>query len=241
LLQAAGAGVAGLAVTPWLERALVAAETATPVAHLGDSGWNDLASRLDGWLLRPGDAMYPAATMISAARYAGAQPAGIAVCVSPRDAATCVNWARENGVLVAIRSGGHNYAGFSTSEGLVIEVRGMLSVTVDQNAGTVTVAGGANNADVGAALKPYGLYFPGGRCPTVGVSGLTLGGGWGFSCRHLGMTCDSLVSTELVTASGEIVTASETENPDLFWAIRGAGGGNFGVHTSFHMQDGSRR
>ena len=81
--------------------------------------------------------------------------------------------------------------------------------------------------------QPYGVYFPGGRCPTVGVSGLTLGGGWGFSCRHLGMTCDSLLSTEIVTASGDIVTASETENPDLFWAVRGAGGGNFGVHTSF--------
>ena len=133
----------------------------------------------------------------------------------------------------AVRSGGHNYAGFSTSDGLVIDVKGMRSVTVDPAAGTVTVAGGANNADVGDALKPYGVYFPGGRCPTVGVSGLTLGGGWGFSCRYLGMTCDSLVSTEVVTASGDIVTASETENPDLFWAVRGGAGGNFGVHTSF--------
>jgi len=109
----------------------------------------------------------------------------------------------------------------------------MRSVRVDPATGTATVAGGANNADVGAGLKSYGVYFPGGRCPTVGASGLTLGGGWGFSCRHLGMTCDSLLATEVVTAAGDIVTASETENADLYWAVRGAGGGNFGVHTSF--------
>jgi FAD/FMN-containing dehydrogenase len=233
LLQAAGAGAAALAVPPWLDRALAAPESATPLGRIRDKGWGDLARRLDGWLLRPGDAMYPAAATINAARYAAPQPQGIAVCVSPQDAAACVIWARDNGVPLAIRSGGHNYAGFSTTRGLLIDVRGMLAISVDQDAGTVTAAGGANNADAGAALKPYGLYFPGGRCPTVGLSGLTLGGGWGFSCRHLGMTCDSLVSTELVTANGEIVTASETENPDLFWAVRGAGGGNFGVHTSF--------
>src|SRR5437764_1489627 len=92
----------------------------------------------------------------------------------------------------------------------------------------VRIQPAAGAADVGAALAPYGVYFPGGRCPTVGVSGLTLGGGWGFSCRHLGMTCDNLVETQLVTASGEIVTASEKENADLFWAVRGAGSGNFG-------------
>lgn len=217
--------------SPWLSR--VAAQDATPVARLSDAAWNDLAARLSGRLLRPGDAMYPAATIISATRYMGAQPAGIAVCTSPRDAAACVTWAREQGTPFAVRSGGHSYAGFSNSDGLVIDVKGMRTVTVDPANGTVTVAGGANNADIGAALSPHGVYFPGGRCPTVGVSGLTLGGGWGFSCRHLGMTCDSLVSTELVTANGDIVSASETDNPDLFWAVRGGGGGNFGVHTSF--------
>jgi FAD/FMN-containing dehydrogenase len=177
--------------------------------------------------------MYPAATVINAARYMGTSPAGIAICISPDDAAACVKWARETGAPFAVRSGGHNYAGFSTSDGLIIDVKGMRAVSLNPAAGTVTVAGGANNADVGDALKPYGVYFPGGRCPTVGVSGLTLGGGWGLSCRHLGMTCDSLLTTEVVTANGEIVTASATENPDLFWAVRGAAGGNFGVHTSF--------
>lgn len=177
--------------------------------------------------------MYPAAAIINAARYQGTRPEGIAVCAAPEDAAVCVSWAREHGVPFVVRSGGHSYAGFSTSDGLVIDVKGMQAVAVDPANGTVTVAGGANNADVGDALAPYGVYFPGGRCPTVGVSGLTLGGGWGFSCRHLGMTSDTLVSTDLVAANGEIVTASERENPDLFWAVRGAGNGNFGVHTSF--------
>ncbi len=232
LLRATGLGALGVAVPPWL-RDVAGAQSATPVPRLSASAWDDLASRLSGHLLRPGDAMYPAASIINAARYQETRPAGIAVCASAEDAAACVVWARENGVPVAVRSGGHSYAGFSTSDGLVISVKGLRSVSVDPATGTVTVAGGANNADVGAALSPYGVYFPGGRCPTVGASGLTLGGGWGFSCRHLGMTCDNLVSTQMVTAGGDIVTASATENPDLFWAVRGAGGGNFGVHTSF--------
>ncbi|MCC6315895.1 MAG: FAD-binding oxidoreductase [Thermomicrobiales bacterium] len=188
---------------------------------------------LQGRLLRPGDPVYPAAAVINATRYAGARPAGIAICVTPEDAAVCVRWVRQTGVPFAVRSGGHSYAGFSNSDGLIIDVKAMNDVRIDPANATVTVAGGANNADVGAALARYGVYFPGGRCPTVGVSGLTLGGGWGFSCRHLGMTCDSLIATDLVDAAGQLVAASETENPDLFWAVRGAGGGNFGVHTSF--------
>lgn len=233
LLRAAGIGAAGMAIAPWWSGATAIAQAATPVSPLSDLAWYDLANSLQGRLLRPGDPMYPAATMINATRYAGTRPVGIAVCVSPQDAAACVRWARKTGVPFAVRSGGHSYAGFSTSDGLVIDVKGMRAVSVDPATGTATVAGGASNADVAEALTPYGVYFPGGRCPSVGVSGLTLGGGWGFSCRHLGMTCDNLLSTEMVTAEGEIVTASERENPDLFWAIRGAGGGNYGVHTSF--------
>jgi FAD/FMN-containing dehydrogenase len=208
----------------------------TPIAGSNLTAWADLGARLQGWLLRPGDPMYPAATIINATRFMTTMPQGIAVCASPDDVVTCVTWARETGIPFAIRSGGHNYAGYSNSSGLVIDVRPMNQVVADQETGIVTVGGGANNADAGRALGPAGLYVAGGRCPTVGVSGLTLGGGWGFSNRHLGLTCDNLLSTELVTASGELVTASATENPDLFWAVRGAAGGNFGVHTSFTFQ-----
>jgi FAD/FMN-containing dehydrogenase len=232
-LRVAGLGAATLAAPPRLARVASAQEVATPVALPNDTAWADLASRLTGRLLRPGDAMYPAATVINSTQYMGSPPAGIAVCLTPQDAAACVNWARDTTIPFAVRSGGHSYAGFSTSPGLIIDVKSMRTVTVNDADGTATVAGGANNADVGAVLGPRGVFFPGGRCPTVGVSGLTLGGGWGFSNRYLGMTCDNLVSTELVTADGQIVTASERENPDLFWAVRGAGGGNFGVHTSF--------
>jgi FAD/FMN-containing dehydrogenase len=232
-LLRAGLGAAGLAMAPRFGWATALATDATPTAALPDSAWDDLAKQLQGRLLRPDDAMYPAAAIINAARYQGTRPAGIAVCTSPADAAACVNWVRENGIDFAVRSGGHSYAGFSTSDGLVIDVSQMRAVTVDPATATATVAGGATNADVGDAFTPYGVYFPGGRCLSVGISGLTLGGGWGFSCRHLGMTCDNLLATEAVTASGKIVVASETENPDLFWAVRGAGHGNFGVHTSF--------
>jgi FAD/FMN-containing dehydrogenase len=233
LLRATGIGAAGFVASPWLKGLSAVADEATPVITLSGAAWDDLADRLSGRLLRPGDAMYPPATIINATRYMGVRPAAIAVCDSPEDAAICVTWARDTGVPFAVRSGGHSYAGFSTSDGLVIDVKGMRTVTVDREADSVVVAGGASNAEVAAALTPHGVYFPAGRCPTVGLSGLTLGGGWGFSCRYLGMTCDSLLTTDLVTASGDIVTASEKENPDLFWAVRGAGGGNFGVHTSF--------
>ncbi len=226
---AAGAAVAAL---PWWRNEVSAAQ-ATPVAETSESAWYELANRLDGRLLRDGDPMYAAATEINATRFAAVRPAGIAVCATPRDAATCVTWAKETGTPFAVRSGGHSYAGFSTSPGLVINVRSLQGAQVNPAEGTVTVAAGVNNADFADAVDPYGVYVPGGRCPTVGLSGLTLGGGWGFSCRHLGMTCDSLVSTDIALASGEIVTASETDNADLFWALRGAAGGNFGVNTSF--------
>src|ERR687889_547116 len=128
----------------------------------------------------------------------GVGPPRIAVCISQEDPATCVTWARGTGAPFAVRSGGHSYAGFSTCDGLVIDVKGMRAVSVDAGTDTVTVAGGASNTDVGAGLQPHDVYFPGGRCPTVGVSGLTLGGGWGLSCRHLGMTCDNLLATDVV-------------------------------------------
>ena len=231
LLQASAAGLAGAAIPWW--RSDASAAQATPVAVTSESAWNDLANRLDGRLLRDGDPMYAAATQINATRYAATRPAAIAVCASPDDAATCVGWARQTGTPFAVRSGGHSYAGFSTSPGLVINVRAMNEVTVRPSDGTVTVAAGVNNADFADAIDPYAVYVPGGRCPTVGLSGLTLGGGWGFSCRHFGLTCDSLVSTDVAVASGEIVTASATQNADLFWALRGGAGGNFGVNTSF--------
>lgn len=238
LLQA-GAGLA-LTAAPWNSgwasarqaTPVAAAPGATPGGSLPTSAWLALANSLEGRLILAEDPDYPAVAQITAERFSH-HPAGIAVCASPRDAVACVTWARETGTPFAIRSGGHSYAGFSSSSGLVIDVRPMRDVAFDSDAGTYTAGGGTNNADLAAAVKKHGHYFPGGRCPGVGAAGLTLGGGWGFSARALGLTCDHLVSTDLVTASGDLVTASETENPDLFWAVRGGAGGSFGVHTSF--------
>jgi FAD/FMN-containing dehydrogenase len=134
----------------------------------------------------------------------------------------------------AIRSGGHNYAGFSTTRGLLIDVRSMNKVSPDLDQETVTIQCGANNQNMADALNNTNFAVPSGRCPTVGASGLVLGGGWGFSATHAGLTCDSLIATDIVLANGRKVTAkSGGETDDLFWALRGGGGGNFGVNTSF--------
>lgn len=123
--------------------------------------------------------------------------------------------------------------GYSTNDGLVISVRDMNSVRHQPQSNTIVAGGGAQNKDVAAALKPANVMIPGGQCPTVGVAGLTLGGGLGFSMRSLGLTSDNLTASQVVLANGDIVTASASENSDLFWAIRGGTGGNFGINTEF--------
>lgn len=137
---------------------------------------------------------------------------------------------------VAIRSGGHNYAGYSSTEGLLIDLGQMRSVAVDDDTGLATVQVGARNTDVYESLQPHEAAISVGRCPTVAIGGLVLGGRIGFSSRKLGLTCDSLVETEIVTADGQILTCNERENDDLFWACRGGSRGNFGVNVSCTFQ-----
>lgn len=198
-------------------------------------GLDALGRDLRGRLLRPGDSGYAYAAWPNNARWAEVRPSAIAMCAGPADVQACIAWARQEDRPFAVRSGGHSYAGFSTTEGLLIDVKPMNRVAVDLEAGLVTVAGGASNQDMADALRGTGHAVPSGRCPTVGTSGLVLGGGWGFSATHFGLTCDSLRATEVVTADGLLRRASEVrgENSDLFWAARGGGGGNFGVHTDF--------
>lgn len=195
--------------------------------------WNELAAQLDGKLLRAGDASYAATSRPYNLRYASTHPQGVAVCAGAEDVRLALRWAVENEIPVAIRSGGHNYAGYSTGPGLVINLGQMREVEVDDVEGTVTAQPGARNTIIYAGLQPHGVAISAGRCPTVAVGGLVLGGGVGFSSRKLGLTCDHLIEAEVVTAGGELVRASESENADLFWALRGGGGGNFGVSTSF--------
>lgn len=161
------------------------------------------------------------------------RPGLIVQCAHAADVVHAVRFAREYNLLTAVRGGGHNIAGNAVCEGgIVIDLSLMKSVQVDADSRTARVQAGATLGDFDQAAQAFGLATPLGINSTTGVAGLTLGGGFGWLSRPLGLTIDNLLSAEIVTATGESVTASEAENPDLFWAIRG-GGGNFGIVTSF--------
>jgi FAD binding domain/Berberine and berberine like len=198
--------------------------------------WGALERQMRGPVLRPGDPGYVAAGIPYNKRYAYIRPAGVALCADAHDVRAALLWARRFGVPFAVRSGGHSYGGYSASHGLVISLARMNSVQADTRSLTVRVGAGATNRLMYAGLADTGLAVPSGRCPTVAVSGLLLGGGFGFSSRHLGLTCDHLLRTEVVTAAGEVIQASARSHPDLFWACQGGGGGNFGINTGYTLQ-----
>jgi FAD/FMN-containing dehydrogenase len=194
-----------------------------------------LKSRFSGDLIAPGDASYDAArTVFNAA--IDRHPALIARPRSAEDVALAVKFAREDDLLVAVRGAGHNVAGFAVcDDGLVIDLSPMKRIDVDAAGRTVRVEGGATWGEVNDALQPYELAATGGFVSITGVAGLTLGGGLGWLVRKHGLALDNLVSVQVVLADGRIVKASASDNPDLFWALRG-GGGNFGVVTSFEFR-----
>ncbi len=200
--------------------------------------WDQLGRNLKGNLLRPGDFGYDDVIKIRNIRYAGTHPAGVALVADAHDVATAIAWAGDNGVPMVSRSGGHSYAGYSTTPGLVINLKAMTGVTVDRTNGNMKVTGAATNLDVAKAGKPAGRAIPGGQCPAVGVAGFVLGGGMGFSMREHGLGSDSLLATEIVTADGtrRCVTVEELPKRELFWALCGGGGGNFGINTSFEFR-----
>lgn len=194
-----------------------------------------LQSQLRGQLLNPSHENYESARAV----YNGMidkHPALIAQCVDVADIIAAVNFARDTGMIVAIRGGGHNGPGLGTvDDGLVIDLRRMKGIKVNPKARTVHVQGGCTWGDVDHATHPFGLATPSGFISSTGVGGLTLGGGIGYLSRKFGLTIDNLLSVDMVLADGSFVTASASENPDLFWAVRG-GGGNFGVISSFEYQ-----
>jgi len=189
-------------------------------------------SGLRGELLRPGEPEYEKARKV----YNGMidrRPALIARCADVSDVISSVRFAGETGMLTAVRGGGHNAGGLGIcDDGLVIDLSAMNGVQVDPLAKTVRVDGGCLLKDVDQATHPFGLAVPAGTLSATGIGGLTLGGGLGHLTGKCGLTIDNLVSAEMVIADGRVLTASEVENPDLFWAIRG-GGGNFGIVISF--------
>jgi FAD/FMN-containing dehydrogenase len=194
-----------------------------------------LRKNLQGELVLPGDRAYDEARAIWNAMV-DRRPALIVRCKGTADVVRAVNFAGEHDLLLAIRGGDHNIAGNALCDcGLVIDLSLMKAVRVDEKTRRATVEAGATLGDVDRETQKFGLAVPLGMNSTTGVAGLTLGGGFGWFTRKRGMTCDNLVSAEVVTANGKLVHASAKENADLFWALRG-GGGNFGVVTSFEFQ-----
>jgi FAD/FMN-containing dehydrogenase len=193
------------------------------------------ATTVRGRVLTPGDAGYDDARAIWNGLI-DRSPALIVQCTGAADVVDAVNFAREHDLLVSIKGGGHNVAGNAVNDGgLMIDLSGMRGVRVDPSAQTVQVQGGATLGDLDRETQLYGLAVPAGVVSTTGVAGLTLHGGTGHLRRKHGLSIDSLISVDIVTADGQIRTASETENEDLFWAVRGAGS-NFGVVTSFEFR-----
>lgn len=164
-------------------------------------------------------------------------PCIIVYCFDQYDVANAILWSRKHGIHLRIRSGGHNYEGYSTGTGkLVIDTSCMNHINVNCNEDTVEVEAGTRLIHLYETLYRYGYAFPGGTCPRVAISGLVLGGGIGLSTRFLGLTADSLIETNMVDAGGNYVTSNHYDNSDLFWALQGAGGGNFGVVTSYKFR-----
>ena len=221
----------GAATTPASAAGSVRSAGARAASRPAAADWTALGRDLSGPLVRPGEASYPVAKRLFDPRFDVLEPAGIAYCRSPQDVSTCLAFAGKYGVPVAARCGGHSYAGWSSTNGLIIDVTRMAGVQL--NGTTATVRAGTRLIDFYNELTANGRTVPGGSCPTVGISGLTLGGGVGVVARAYGLTCDNLQSLQLVTADGQIRTCNSSENSDLYWACRGGGGGNFGVATSF--------
>ena len=202
---------------------------------MSDQATSTFEKSLRGRLVRPTDADYDAVRAL----YNGMidkRPRLIARCVDAADVITAVNFARNEGLLLAIRGGGHNGPGLgSCNDGLMIDLSTMKSVRVDAASRTVRVDPGCTSGDVDHATHAFGLAVPFGIVSTTGVAGLTLGGGTGYLTRRHGLTIDNLLEADVVLADGSFVTASKSQHPELYWALRG-GGGNFGVVTSFLFQ-----
>lgn len=188
-----------------------------------------------GAVITPDHPEYDAARRV----YNGAidrRPVLVARCLGVSDVVAAVRYARANGLPIAIRGGGHSVAGHGTcDDGIVLDLSAMRGVQVDPESRTAWVQGGATLSDVDHETQVHGLAVPTGQVSATGIAGLTLNGGMGMLQRKYGLTCDNLIGAQVVTATGEVVTASETDNAELLWALRG-GGGNFGVVTSFRYQ-----
>ena len=193
--------------------------------------WSLLDEQLTGSVIRPGETRYASIAPAYNSRYDGITPEAVIRCASVEDIQKVIAFAQTHKLALVPRSGGHGYAGYSTSEGIVLDLHELSSVTLGD--GTATIGAGAKLVDVYDQLTAKGVAIPLGSCLSVGIGGLTQGGGIGIVDRAYGLTCDNLLSAEVVLADGRIISCDATNHPDLFWALRGGGGGNFGVVTQF--------
>jgi FAD/FMN-containing dehydrogenase len=229
-LAACSSGSSG---TPPVSPTSSASRSVLP-SSAGPPDWAALRQKLAGTLVLPSDPTYAVSRQMYDFRYDAISPQAIAYCDSPSDVQNCLAVARASAITPRPRCGGHSYGGWSTGTGLVVDVTRMSGVNVSN--GTATIGAGTRLVDVYAGLAAAGAALPAGSCPTVGISGLTLGGGQGVVGRSYGLTCDRLVSVDVVTADGTLhhcTPDSSGLEGDLFWASQGGGGGNFGIATAF--------
>ena len=213
-------------------------QVGTVGAYLEEATIHEFQANLRGRLLRPGDPDFDAARKV----FNGAidrLPALIVQCAGVADVISAVRFARVHELLVAVRGGGHNVAGNAVCDGgMVIDLSRMRSVRVDPERQTARAEAGATWGDFDHETQAHGLATPGGMVSSTGIAGLTLGGGIGWLLGTHGLTCDNLLSADIVTADGRFLTASATQHEELFWGLRG-GGGNFGIVTSFEFRSTS--
>jgi FAD/FMN-containing dehydrogenase len=199
----------------------------------GLESWEALEDAIEGRVVLPGQAAYERLPRPFNARF-DQRPQGVVQCASPEDVAETISFARRHRLPLATRSGGHDFAGRSSTQGVVIDVTPMDSVSVSK--GVARVGAGTRLGDLYQALRPHDLTVPAGSCPAVGITGLTLGGGLGILGRRDGLTADHLQAAQVVLADGRIIDCDAHHHPELFWGLRGGGAGQFGVVTSLQFR-----
>jgi FAD/FMN-containing dehydrogenase len=246
LLRGALAGAAGLVglagcddestTSPAPTSPTRSSETTGPAARPGPTAadWRALASDLDGTLVRPDQPGFGVSARLYDPRWDDIEPQGVVEAAAPEDVATALTFATRYGLPVRARSGGHSFVGASIVDaGLVVSTTALDQVDYDAGSQQATIGAGTQLIDMYAGLDAAGRTVPSGTCPTVGVSGLTMGGGLGAEMRAYGLTCDTVRGATIVTADGRIRRVDADREPDLFWALRGGGGGNVGIVTSW--------
>jgi FAD/FMN-containing dehydrogenase len=236
-LQGAGALVAAAAAGTATGATHDAAAATTGVARVASPSLRGLQDAVRGAVFVPGNAGYAEAAQVYNERFDSIRPLAVARPVNATQVRDAVRWAVTHGVALRARSGGHSYAGYSTlDDGVVLDLRNLRQVDLERSAGTATVGAGTQLIDLYVALASGGATVPAGSCPSVGISGVSLGGGMGLAGRAYGLTTDHIVEAELVTADGRLRTVNTRTDPDLLWALRGGGGGNFGIVTEFTLK-----